>query len=251
MSIKDGIDINLYIHNDIVPEIKISIAGTRKSMPELPISRSKRMVEQYKLTETQVEILSYTRTIADYYETVVCRCCLYPAKNEEDTFYKVAKLAADFIINDILSYANTHSLPRVNNGCEDDIAFISAIGFSKLLNLVLSDTITLKTAKKAFVVMANDDKSTEIALEEINTSSKKTIAEMAETEKFVESWCDKIISEFPDQVSEYSNGKTALLGFFIGKVMKLSGGKADAKEVQKIMLSNLLIIRQNFGEPCE
>ena len=103
---------------------------------------------------------------------------------------------------------------------------------SKLINLIKKGTISGKIAKTIFELMSDGDKDPEIIVEE---KGLKQQSDPKELEKII----DKIISENPKNVELYKSGKDKLFGFFVGQVMKSSGGKANPQLVNEILKKKL------------
>ena len=110
---------------------------------------------------------------------------------------------------------------------------ISAKNLSKLINLIKDGTISGKIAKSVFEIMADEGKDPQIIVEE---KGLKQQIDPKEIEKLI----DKVITDNPDKVKEYKSGKEKLFGFFVGQVMKVSGGKANPQLVNEILKKKLL-----------
>ena len=119
---------------------------------------------------------------------------------------------------------------------ENDLAItqspISAENLSKLINLIKDGIISGKIAKTVFELMASGDKDPQKIVKEKGL-------EQESDPKALESLIDKVITENPDKVKDYKSGKEKLFGFFVGQVMKVSGGKANPKLVNDILKKKL------------
>ena len=109
---------------------------------------------------------------------------------------------------------------------------ISAQNLSKLINLIKNGTISGKIAKSVFEMMIDGDKDPELIVKEQNLKQE---SDPKELEKLI----DKIINDNEDKVKEYKEGKEKLFGFFVGQVMKISGGKANPKLTNEILKDKL------------
>ncbi len=189
------------------------IEAVRKSLPELPDAKLARFVEQYELKDADAEILTLSRALADFFETV--------AENTDAT----PQVAANWVIGDLSAALN-------KEGIEIGDSRIEAAALAALLNRIADDTITGKIAKEVFDSMwsgegAADDIIEAQGLQQITDSSA------------IESIVDAVIAANPAQADDYRAGKEKLLGFFVGQVMKKTGGKANPGQVNDILRKKL------------
>ncbi len=189
------------------------IEAVRKSLPELPDAKLARFVEQYELKDADAEILTLSRALADFFETV--------AENTDAT----PQVAANWVIGDLSAALN-------KEGIEIGDSRIEAAALAALLNRIADDTITGKIAKEVFDSMwsgegAADDIIEAKGLKQITDSSA------------IESIVDAVIVANPAQADDYRAGKEKLLGFFVGQVMKKTGGKANPGQVNDILRKKL------------
>ena len=112
------------------------------------------------------------------------------------------------------------------------LEFLSIINLSKLINLIKDGTISGKIAKIVFELMADGNKDPKKIIEE---KDLKQQSDPKELEKIIL----EIISKNKDKVDQYKSGKEKLFGFFVGQVMKISGGKANPKLVNEILKEKL------------
>lgn len=109
---------------------------------------------------------------------------------------------------------------------------ISAEEFALLLNALISKTISNNTARKIFSAYTSSDKSMS---ELIHAESKNAIHDTSELEKMIED----CLTQHPQQVEQYKSGKTKLMGFFVGQIMKQSKGKADPAVLSELLREKL------------
>ena len=109
---------------------------------------------------------------------------------------------------------------------------ISAENLGKLVELITQNVINGKTAKDVFAIMAETGKSPEVIVEE---KGLRQVTDTSAIEKIV----DEVIASNPDNVAAYKAGKTNLLGWFVGQVMKQSSGKANPGIVNQILKQKL------------
>jgi len=194
----------LEITNDFIEQIKSEI-------PELPDEKKKRFIEKYKLSSYEATILVSDIEISKYFEEVIAKSDI--------------KLATNWITGELFALLNDKNL-------EISESPISSKNLSKLINLIKDGTISGKIAKSVFEMMMDSDNDPELIVKEKNLKQE---SDPKELEKLI----DKIINENLDKVKEYKSGKEKLFGFFVGQVMKVSGGKANPKIANEILKDKL------------
>lgn len=181
-------------------------------LPELPLEKKERFARDYKLPEYDTEILTQSKYLANYYESV--------AKVTNDY-----KSASNWIMSDVLKILN-----------EKKIAIsdfpVSAINLGSLINLINKGTISGKIAKEIFPEMVEQKKE---PLQIIKEKNLFQIKDESELEKIV----DEIISKYESELKQYFDGKEKVFGFLIGQVMKITQGKASPKSVNEILKKKL------------
>ena len=184
----------------------------RDAMPELPPAKRKRFVEDYGISEYDATVLIASREISDYFETAA-------------TASRDAKTTAKFVQGD---------LAGALNAAEKSIGEspISAEGLAELVKLRSDGTLSSKLAKEVFAKMFESGKS---ATEIIESEGLKQISDTGELEKII----DEIIANNMRQVETYRGGKTGVLGFFVGQVMKATRGQANPKAVNELLNKKL------------
>jgi len=189
------------------------IESVRKSLPELPDAKLKRFVEQYELKAADAEILTVSRTLADYFEAVAESSDASP------------QVAANWVIGDLSAALNKESIDIGDSKIE-------APALAALLNRIADHTISGKIAKEVFDAMWSGEGSADDVIE---AKGLKQITDSSAIESIV----DAVIEANPGQVADYRGGKDKLLGFFVGQVMKETGGKANPGQVNEILKKKL------------
>ncbi len=200
---------------DLLPvEISADYIDTvRESLPELPDAKQQRFVDDYALKPGDAAILTVNRSLADYFEAAA------QASNAE------ARLLANWIIGDLSAAMN-------RDGVDIDDSRIAAVDMAGLVDRIHDNTISGKIAKEVFDAMwAGEGPADEI----IETKGLTQITDSSAIEAIV----DKVIAANPDQVAKYKAGKHKLIGFFVGEVMKETGGKANPSQVNAVLRSKL------------
>ena len=211
---EDAHDYRYFPDPDLLP-LELSdkfINDLKKNIPELPDEKKKRFIEKFKLSPYEANILVSDIETSKYFEEVI---------EKSDV-----KLSTNWITGELFALLNEKNLEISQNP-------ISAKNLSKLINLIKDGTISGKIAKSVFEIMADEGKDPQIIVEE---KGLKQQSDPKEIEKLI----DKVIADNPDKVKEYKSGKDKLFGFFVGQVMKVSGGKANPQLVNEILKKKLL-----------
>jgi aspartyl-tRNA(Asn)/glutamyl-tRNA(Gln) amidotransferase subunit B len=181
-----------------------------QSLPELPDAKHARFVGSYGLSAYDAGALTAERESADYFEDV--------AKGRD------GKLAANWVINELFGRLN-------KEGKEIEKSPVSAAQLGAILDLIASGTISGKIAKDLFeIVWSEGGDPAEI----VEARGLKQVTDAGAIEKAV----DDIIAKNPDKV-EQVKAKPTMLGWFVGQVMKASGGKANPQAVNEILKGKL------------
>lgn len=179
-----------------------------KTLPELPDVKLKRFVSEYSLSVYDSEILTQTKSLADYYENII-------------SFTDDYKTASNWLISEVLAIVNDKKI-----GISDFT--ITPVNLGKLINLIKDGTISGKIAKEVFTIMLENNSDPEVIVKE------KNLVQISDTSE-IEAIIQKIIDANSGQVEEYRSGKEKVFGFFVGQVMKESKGKANPKLVNEIL----------------
>jgi len=189
------------------------IEAVRKSLPELPDAKLARFVEQYELKDDDAAILTLSRALADYFETV--------AENTDAG----PQLAANWITGDLSAALN-------RDGIDIADSKIEAAALGGLLNRIADNTISGKIAKEVFDSMWSGKGSADDIID------AKGLQQITDT-SVIEGIVDAVIAANPGQAAEFRDGKDKLLGFFVGQVMKETGGKANPGQVNEVLRKKL------------
>ena len=188
------------------------IEEVRASLPELTDAKKARFVSDYKLTPYDAGVLVAEKENAEFFEVV--------AKGRKDP-----KLAANWVIVELFGALN-----RLGR----DIASspVSATQLAGLLDLIENDTISGRIAKDVFGFMVETGKDAAAIVEE------RGLRQVTDTGA-IEAAIDKVIADSAAKVAEYRGGKQALFGWFVGQVMKSTGGKANPAAVNELLRKKL------------
>ena len=188
------------------------IESVRVTMPELPTAKRNRYIHELGLTDYEAGRLIEDPLGARYFDAV--------AELSVD-----AKLAANWILGDVAAALNRDEISFVNVPIAPD-------QLGTLLKRIHDETITGKIAKSIFELLWTKGGSVDGIIE---SEGLRQLDNTRELEGVV----SQIISDFPDQVGQFREGKEKILGFFVGQVMKATNGKANPKQVNEILRREL------------
>ena len=192
------------------------IDTVKKAMPPLPGDLFKKYIKDYGLSEYDAGVLTDTKEIALYFEKLISNLSL----NTEQRTYKNA---ANWMMGPVKSYLNEKAV-------EIGQFPLSTEKLSELMQIVEEGKVSHSVAsQKIFPVLVTaPDKSPLKVAEEMNLIQESNSDSLRELAK-------QAIAKYPEKITEYKNGKTGLIGLFMGEVMKLSKGKADPKVANQIV----------------
>lgn len=187
------------------------VDAIKATLPELPDQKKHRFMKDYGLSFYDASVLIMERARADFYETVASG--------------RDAKLAANWVINELLGALNKDGKTLAESP-------VTAKQLGELIGLIKDNTISGKIAKDVFADMMATGKD---ASKIVDEKGLKQVTDSGAIEKIV----DEVIAENPDNVAAYKGGKDKLFGFFVGQVLKKSGGKANPDMVNDLLKKKL------------
>jgi aspartyl-tRNA(Asn)/glutamyl-tRNA(Gln) amidotransferase subunit B len=182
------------------------------AMPELPSTKRARFIEEYGLREYDAEVLTQTRALSEYFEIV--------AATSGD-----ARSAANWVMGDLAGELKAA-------GKEIAESPVSARHLGELVALINKGEISGKLAKDVFAKMFTSGQAPQDIIER---EGLKQISDVGALEKVV----DQVLASNPKQVEQYKSGKTAVVGFLVGQVMKATRGQANPAAVNEILKGRL------------
>jgi aspartyl-tRNA(Asn)/glutamyl-tRNA(Gln) amidotransferase subunit B len=186
-----------------------TIERVAESLPELPRDRAARFVSQYGLPEYDAGVLTGSRDLAGYFEAVV------EAGAE-------AKAASNWIMGDVMRHLG-------EEGIEIDQFPIEPRRLAELVQLQSDRVVNSSTARRVFADMLITDEGAGEIVE------RKGLEQLGD-ESVIEDAARRVIESNPDEAERYREGKTKLLQFFVGQVMKETRGKADPVKASEILM---------------
>jgi len=200
---------------DLLP-VKVDAAlieSVRATLPELPDQKAARLATQYGLSAYDAGVLSASRELAAYYEELVRAAPADP------------KLAANWVMGELAAVLNKEGL-EVSSGR------MPAARLGELLGRVQDGTVSGKIAKEVFELMWSHGSSADQVIE---SKGLRQITDSAAIARAIE----EVMAKNPAQLAEYRAGKDKLFGFFVGQVMKATGGKANPAQLNELLRSKL------------
>ncbi|PCI64020.1 MAG: Asp-tRNA(Asn)/Glu-tRNA(Gln) amidotransferase GatCAB subunit B [Kordiimonadales bacterium] len=197
------------------------IEAARATLPELPDAKRTRFVEELGLSDYTAGVLVAEKAQADFYEVLLD--ALVTASKKD--MASVASKAANWLTGDLYGALN-----KAGKSIADTP--VSAGQGAELLALIEDGTISGRIAKEVFEVMFETGKGAGVVVEE---KGLKQVSDTGEIEAII----DGIIEANPNQLAQYRGGKDKLIGFFVGQVMKATGGKANPGVVNKLLKPKL------------
>ena len=184
----------------------------RADIPELPTAKRSRLRSEYRLTEQDARRLTLSPDIADYYETV--------AKASGQP-----KLSANWITVDLAA-----ALHR--DGLEIAQVPIEPGDLATLIACIVNGTLSGKMAKMVFEALWRGEGDPESIIE------RQGLNQISDSDT-IDTLVDRVLSEHPEQVDQYRSGKTKLLGFFVGQIMRATRGQANPEKVNQALRRKL------------
>jgi aspartyl-tRNA(Asn)/glutamyl-tRNA(Gln) amidotransferase subunit B len=189
------------------------IESVRATLPELPDQKAARLAGQYGLSAYDAGVLTASRELADYYEAVVQAAPQDP------------KLAANWVMGELAAALNKENLGLASGR-------LPAERLAGLLARINDRTISGKIAKEVFEAMWSQGVGADAVIE---SRGLRQITDTGAIERAI----DAVIAANPAQLAEYRAGKDKLFGFFVGQVMKATGGKANPAQLNELLRSKL------------
>jgi aspartyl-tRNA(Asn)/glutamyl-tRNA(Gln) amidotransferase subunit B len=205
-----------YFPEPDLPPLQIAletIEELRSALPEMPWTRQARFQEQYDLSPQHAELLTATQPLADYFEEVT----RYASEPRE---------GANWVMGEVLSAVNAQA-------CSIADFPVRPAGLGELLGLLADGTISRPVARQVFFGMVKSGRSAAAIVREEGLTQVKD-------EGALQGWVLTAIQNNPQEADRFRGGDSKLMGFFVGQVMKLSGGKADPKQVNAMVRAKLL-----------
>jgi aspartyl-tRNA(Asn)/glutamyl-tRNA(Gln) amidotransferase subunit B len=184
------------------------IAAQQARLGELPAARRNRYETDYALSGYDARVLTQEPAVAGYFETLV-------AAGSD------AKTAANWVMGDVLAGWN-----------DSGVFTVDPQRLATLIALVDDGTLSLQAGKRVYNEMTTSGDAPRDVAERLGVLQVRDVDALAE-------WIDAVVRAAPAEAARFQQGETKLIGFFVGQVMKRSGGKADPKAIQPLLIERL------------
>jgi len=207
-------DYRYFPEPDLLPVVLSEdfIKSVKELMPELSEEKEKRFVKEYKLSDYDANVLSVDPNLSNFFEEVV-------------VISRNPKLSANWIMGELSAFLNKENLSILETK-------VDSINLGNLLSRIEDSTISGKIAKEIFEEMWNSKKSPDEIIEE---KGLKQVTDSSEIKKVI----NQVLEQNQSQLEQYKSGKEKLFGFFVGQVMKVSRGKANPEQVNRLLEERL------------
>ena len=215
MRSKEEADEYRYFPDPDLPLVRLStelIETLRKKLPELPDAKKQRFMEEYGLNDYDAGVLTASQELSGYFEKVLADGA-------------VPKIACNWITGDLTRVMNESgkTLSEIN---------LSPENLANLTILIDQGEISSKIAKTVFAEMLDSGETPNTIIEE---KGLKQITDEKELGRIVE----ELLASNPQQVKQYREGKTKVIGFFVGQMMKQTQGKGDPAVINRLLKEKL------------
>jgi aspartyl-tRNA(Asn)/glutamyl-tRNA(Gln) amidotransferase subunit B len=201
---------------DLLPVVidELFIAAVRATLPELPDQKAARFAKHLALSAYDAGVLSASRELGAYFEAVIAGIGA-----------SHAKLAANWVMGELSSALNRDNVDIENSK-------VNPRQLTGLLSRIVDETISGKIGKEVFEAMWSEGKTADAIIE------AKGLRQITDSGA-IEGVIDAVIAANPKQLADYRSGKDKLFGFFVGQVMKATGGKANPTQLNELLKTKL------------
>ena len=215
MRLKEGSSDYRYFPEPDLPPIEVSVEqreGWRGELPELPAQKRARYEQDLGLSAYDARVIADDRAIAEYFDATI-------------TAGAEAKLAANWITQDIAAYLNNEKLTIDQISLKPDM-------LAEMVQLISKGTINNKVGKEMLPELLTQGGSPAAIVE------AKGLSQISDPEQ-IASIIDEVLAANPDELAKYRAGKKKLQGFFVGQVMKRTNGRVDPKLTNQLLIGKL------------
>jgi aspartyl-tRNA(Asn)/glutamyl-tRNA(Gln) amidotransferase subunit B len=203
-------DYRYFPEPDLLPLVLTGewIEEVRAELPELPAERKTRFLEQYALPEAEAHLLTLEGPLADYFEEVAL-------------LSSNPRLSSNFVLNDL-------QREQKGAGRSDEEVPLPAARLAELIRLVDANTLSLSAARGLFEEIYRTGRP---AAELVREKGLEQISDVDALRDVVRG----VMEAHPQQLAQYRAGKTATFGFFVGQVMRATGGRGNPQTVNSLL----------------
>lgn len=207
----DAVDYKYYTEPNILP-IRLDhnwIVEIKNNLPMLADEREKLYIEKYGLPQTDAHILVSNKGISDFYEETIQTCQEY-------------KLVCNWLLGEVQAYLNKENLDIYQTK-------LTPLYLGKMIHLIQDGTISSKQAKKVFECLMAEGKDPEVIIEE---KGMKQISDSEQLKQII----NDILDNNEQSIHDFAAGKDRAVGFLVGQIMKKTGGQANPKVANQILI---------------
>ncbi|MBO4956429.1 MAG: Asp-tRNA(Asn)/Glu-tRNA(Gln) amidotransferase subunit GatB [Rickettsiales bacterium] len=210
---EDAIDYRYFPDPDLAPLVitQEMIEKIKETMPELPEAKKARYIKDYNFSDYDAGVLTSSKEISTYFEKLIQK--------------HNPKTASNWLTSELFGRLNKLAINITESP-------VTAEMLSELLDLIEDNTISGKIAKEVLDIMIETQKS---AIQIVEEKGLKQTTDMGEINKIIE----EVINNNQKQVEQYKSGNDRIFGFFVGQVMKLSGGKINPQLANDLLKEKL------------
>lgn len=209
-----------YFPEPDLPPLRVTterLEAVAATMPELPDAKAARLQEQYQLSQYDADLLTTQQALADYFEAV--------AKRTDELGHSNPKMAANWVIGELCGRLN-------KDGLEIQQSPLPAEHLGKLVAMIQQGIISGKIAKDLFETLFTEGGDPQQIVEQ------KGLQQVTDTTA-IEEAVDQVLAAHPEDVAQYQAGKSKVLGFLVGQIMKATRGKANPALVNQLLQAKL------------
>jgi aspartyl-tRNA(Asn)/glutamyl-tRNA(Gln) amidotransferase subunit B len=195
------------------------LAGILARLPELPLERRRRFVQQYGLPEYDADILTGERSLSDYFENAV------------QAYGGDPKRVSNWLMNDVLRMVHESGIPAGELN-------LAPVYLAEIIKMVDAGMINTNTGKS---LLEKVQKSGRAPGEIVQAEGLAQVSDQDAIRAVVA----EVLDENPEQVASYQGGKVTLMGWFVGQVMRKSRGKADPQLARSVLEEMLEVMRDS------
>ncbi|KIM18362.1 glutamyl-tRNA amidotransferase [Apilactobacillus kunkeei] len=214
MRVKEGADDYRYFPEPDLPALDITDAWINEindSMPEMPASRRQRYVNDFGLKDYDAMVLTQTKEMADFFDAVI--------KLGADP-----KMASNYLQVNVNAYLNDEQKDLSETE-------ITPENLATMIKLIEDGTISSKMAKKVFKGITEGKEPKKF----VEDNGMVQLSDPAQLQPII----DEVLSNNPQSVEDFHNGKDRAIGFLVGQIMKQTRGKANPQVVNKLLMASI------------
>ena len=200
------------------------VAALRAALPELPWQRRDRFRNQYQLSAADAEVLTQDREVADYYEAAISAGSAGSAGSAPPAGSAAPagpKAIANWVMTEVLRERKEHRAEALDR-------ILAPARLAGLAAMVAAGELSTSAARQVFAAIRGTGEEPAAAAVRLGLGQ---IGDAGQ----IEAWVEQAIARHAGPAAQYRAGRTQTLGFLVGQAMKLSGGRADPRAVQRQM----------------